>query len=120
MTWVGPSSSQVGSSRWSFSWSVVDVAALVIVEVGVHYFFGRVGGGWEVGVLDEIKAILYSSCSWSCSLSWAWLKLGSWLTYYLINGILWNIWYSDLINIFIAADWNWICNDCEGNISLPF
>ena len=43
-SWAGPSSSQVGSSRWSFSWSVVEVAALVVVEVGVHYFFGRVGG----------------------------------------------------------------------------
>ena len=39
-----PSSSQVGSSRWSFSSSVVKVAALVVVEVGVYYFFGRVGG----------------------------------------------------------------------------
>ena len=40
----------------NFSWSVVEVAALVVVEDGVHYFFGRVVG-W-VGVLDEIKAIL--------------------------------------------------------------
>ena len=26
------------------SWSVVEVAALVVVEVGAHYFFSRVGG----------------------------------------------------------------------------
>ena len=43
---------------------MVEVAAVVVVEVGGHYFFGRVGGGW-VGVLDEIKAILNSSCSLS-------------------------------------------------------
>ena len=30
--WVGPSSSQVGSSRWTFSWSVVDIAPSVVVE----------------------------------------------------------------------------------------
>ena len=34
---------------------LVEVVALVVVEVGVHYFFGR------VGVLDEIKTILNSS-----------------------------------------------------------
>ena len=38
---------------------LVEVVALVVVEVRVHYFFGRVGG-W-VGVLDENKAILNSS-----------------------------------------------------------
>ena len=59
--WPEPSSSQVERSEWSFSYSVVKVVALVVVEVGVHYFFGRVGGC--VGVLDEIKAILNSSLS---------------------------------------------------------
>ena len=39
---------QVGSSRWSFSWTVVEVAALVLVKVVVHYFIGRVGWGWVV------------------------------------------------------------------------
>ena len=32
----------------------------------------RVGGGWVVGVLDEIKAISTPSWAWA----WAWAELG--------------------------------------------
>ena len=35
-------------------YKLVEVAAVVVVEVGVYYFFGRAGGGW-MGVLDELR-----------------------------------------------------------------
>ena len=59
-----PSSTQAGINLDKFGLAtvcieIIEVTAVVVVEVGVHYFFGRVGG-W-VGVLDEIKAILNSS-----------------------------------------------------------
>ena len=70
-----PSSTQAGisldkSGLATVCIEIIEVTAVVVVEVGVHYFFGRVGGwvgwlrslcvGW-VGVLDENKAILNSS-----------------------------------------------------------
>ena len=66
-----PSSTQAGisldkSGLATVCIEIIEVTAVVVVEVGVHYFFGRVGWlrslcvGW-VGVLDEIKAILNSS-----------------------------------------------------------
>ena len=39
------------------------------------------GGGWRVGVLDEIKAISAPSWDWA----WAWAELGKTKVYILLN-----------------------------------
>ena len=69
-----PSSTQAGisldkSGLATVCIEIIEVTAVVVVEVGVHYFFGRVGG-W-VGVLDENKAIV------SPAGAWLWAELGN-------------------------------------------